>query len=278
LFQTFVDERSKDCAEKCKAWLEKQQLKRSELISISVSESKGENGDTVIAVVYRKDPNHTDTSMSSDLLSYQLTSGRKPWEELFTEGNKFCATREIVSICHQARNVADRHEQFIWYVDTQAKPKDTVTQKVFSGEKSGLKGWESLLHEATQWMNNFVRPHDLVSISMFEESHSKEEETGKCYFVVTHTSGATPRPLDEKDKPKDGIYMSHLESNSSLDDSINRSLDKVWERGSDSGVVVTHAIASYSDNQIVAAIYWDNLAAAKIEDSKRPTECSCSIF
>jgi|688.fasta_scaffold489530_2 hypothetical protein len=53
-------------------------------------------------------------------------------------------------------------------------------------------------------MNEFVAPHDLVGISIFEESHPNEG--GQRFLVISHTAGVTPKGIPVEHRPKGGLF------------------------------------------------------------------------
>ena len=204
------------------------------------------------------------------MISYETITGKKTWTEIISEGNQFSSNHDVISICHTRRQVGNRPLLFVWFNETQTKPQEVATQKLF---ESGKGDWDKLMLDGVAWLDEFIAPHDLVSISLFEDNHSDE---GKCILVVTHTAGTSPKPLSTKQK--DGLYMYALQTDTNLEHAMDRSFETVKLRGHDSGLVVTHAVDTQTDKQVVATIFWDKIREQTMADQKRPTECSCNIF
>ena len=53
--------------------------------------------------------------------------------------------------------------------------------------------WDGLANNVKEFLNDFIAPHQLVSITLFEESHPNS--TGMIGALVTHTAGAVPLRL-----------------------------------------------------------------------------------
>jgi hypothetical protein len=53
-------------------------------------------------------------------------------------------------------------------------------------------------------MNEFVAPHDVVGLSIFEESHPNVG--GQRFIVISHTAGATPTAIPAEHRPKGGLF------------------------------------------------------------------------
>ena len=53
--------------------------------------------------------------------------------------------------------------------------------------------WEALSEQVRQWLNEYVPPHHLVSISFYEEQHPNVNM--QINAIITHRGGANPVPL-----------------------------------------------------------------------------------
>jgi len=131
-----------------------------------------------------------------------------------------------------------------------------------------------LFNQATNWLNDCVPPHKLVSISIFEDSHS-ETGPGKYILTIAHTCGLTPKPLGDGSQK---IYHYGCWNKNSLDDALGRAVNEAMNRGSDTGLMLTNAIHSKDNLFVVGVIFWDQIHQAKLADQERPTECVCNIF
>jgi hypothetical protein len=58
-----------------------------------------------------------------------------------------------------------------------------------------------------EWLNTFIAPHQLVSVSFHEEMHPNN--SGQIGAIITHTAGVQPKRLSETiggALPAGGLY------------------------------------------------------------------------
>ena len=79
-----------------------------------------------------------------------------------------------------------------------------------------------LLEQAKEWLNEYIAPHQLVSITVHEDSHPNVTKTVRC--IIAHRAGASPMKLKEspaaKDLPLKGLYTLYTTKGGA---------DKTWE-------------------------------------------------
>jgi len=93
--------------------------------------------------------------------------------------------------------------QSLWYTNEQVlqAPSSKLLNR-------GDGDWEGLANNVKEWLNDFVAPHQLVNICLFEESHPNS--TGMIGALITHTAGGNPMRLNltpaARCLPTSGIY------------------------------------------------------------------------
>lgn len=78
----------------------------------------------------------------------------------------------------------------MWYTNEQGHP-DTASRLITRGDGD----WEALSHNVLSFLNEFVAPHLLVSVTFHEEMHPNSSKN--VFAVVTHNAGKTPVKLAE---------------------------------------------------------------------------------
>ena len=54
-----------------------------------------------------------------------------------------------------------------------------------------------LAAQVVTWLNTFVAPHMLISVSFHEEAHPDMSEGGTIHAKIAHNAGSRPSPLTE---------------------------------------------------------------------------------
>lgn len=107
---------------------------------------------------------------------------------------------EVLSLTHTPRNIGQINIQIMWYIPGQQRT--TYAFKHFQ-DKGDL---QQVLYDSVNFLNGHVAPHNLVSISVFEDDHPCPN---KHYHAVIYYKGDGVTPLN---KPKDiqgDIYTLH---------------------------------------------------------------------
>lgn len=55
--------------------------------------------------------------------------------------------------------------------------------------------YKDLVLKGKLWMDKHIMPHQLISVSLFEDEH--DAATRETYLVIAHTAGDEPKPLSE---------------------------------------------------------------------------------
>jgi len=143
-------------------YIRDKQLKRTQFVSLSTSESQIEDGEHVIALVYKRETG-SNGGLPLDTIEHNPFTDTMDWSELTQELEKMSG-HDVLSVTHTARNIGDRAEQIMWHFKEGAG--HTVNTEVFTSED---RNWEGLVEQALHFLNSHVAPHQLVSISMTEE-------------------------------------------------------------------------------------------------------------
>lgn len=92
----------------------------------------------------------------------------------------------MVSLIQTPKNIGGMNNQFMFYCKG-SNPMGTVCFHVIRREDGN---WPELANEVGDWLNKYVPPHMLVSVSLFEDAH---ENTGKgINACITHCAGQNP--------------------------------------------------------------------------------------
>ena len=92
-------------------------MKRSQLVSISMSESNAEEGENVIAVVYRARPSGEASDVPFDNLEHKSFDIGDDWESNFASFRREYCNKDVVSVTHTPKYVGNGHNQTAFYVD-----------------------------------------------------------------------------------------------------------------------------------------------------------------
>lgn len=133
----------------CCEWIKQNELNRSQIVSISMAESRVEDGDNVIVVVYRTHLTEKASDVPLDALEDKSMMSTKPWHELFKEFESFSEKKEVIALAHSARNSGNAHAQTAFYLGSH-KSDDSYNLQVFENEHAE---WKDVLAEAVRWMN-----------------------------------------------------------------------------------------------------------------------------
>lgn len=175
-------------------------------MSISANETKTDQGDNMITVVYRKKSLSNDAVPFDSLQAHQFDKNLQ-WESLGQAAQEFCNGHHLVALTHTPKSVMNQKSQVAWYSNEGAR-----SDYSFHYIKCHNGDWDALVKKAHSWLNRFVAPHQLVHVSMHEGSHPNKSEDQPVYCVITHTAGENPTEL--KNIPNAHIPAAGLYSKS----------------------------------------------------------------
>lgn len=260
-------------------WIKAVELKRSQLVSVSVSESAPQDGENVILVVFREHSKEIPSDVPLDTLDAKIFDPQSSWEDLYQEFENWGKGKDVLSLSHTAKNIGEGHIQTAWF--TASTGHGPYNLQIFDNENVE---WSDILGHAAGWMDSHIAPHQLVSISVFEENHPNEN--GKQILVVTHTAGKNPQEIEAKHRPAEGLYAYRTfktkageTSESHLNSAVIEAIEWISSKGPDAGAQISHAIDSRDHSLVVTAISWYAIHESNLkETAARPSECVCNIF
>jgi hypothetical protein len=100
-------------------------------------------------------------------LTFKIGKGLQTWDEIYDKDLKAQANLKsnVVALTHTARNIGQINVEILWYIPSQSSHE--YTAKRFESHST----IEEVTNQAAQYLNEFVAPHMLNSISIFEEDH-----------------------------------------------------------------------------------------------------------
>lgn len=181
------------------------ELRRSQIISITSNETDIEEGDNVLTLFYRKQPIDA-TAMPLENIKYEAGDNRKSWDELLLDARAFApegSSVDVISLSRTPKNIGEARGQTLWYTNEEGAPS-TFMSVVNRGD-----GRHDLLAEdVNNWLNTYIAPHQLISVTFHEEMHPNQSLFINA--VITHTAGETPTKLSETGAatklPASGVY------------------------------------------------------------------------
>lgn len=92
----------------------------------------------------------------------------------------------MISLVHTPKNIGPARAQTMWYTKG-SNEAGTPGFKILQRDDGN---WAGLVEEVRDWLNKYVPPHMLISVSLFEDAH---ENTGKgINACITHSAGSDP--------------------------------------------------------------------------------------
>ena len=163
---------------------------------------------------------------------------------------------DILSISRTPKNVGNARCQTAWYT-SEPGSIDTFSTNISRGDGD----WDALSDQVLDWLNSYVAPHQLISVSLYEESHPNN--TGQVNCIVTHRAGATPVRLAASPAgaalPAGGVYTKAVVRADEVDQAARLAVGQINARGGQEG----HTVSMTNDSQrqdIFACIFsWSAL-------------------
>ena len=158
-----------------------------------MNETEIEEGDNVLTVFYRKDSITPNDVPLVDLAFHHFSQQRK-WPDLEKDAQSQMRGVSPISLIQTAKNIGGAHNQFLFYTKG-SDPNGAATTKTLRREDGD---WASVISETKNYLNKFIPPHNLISVSFYEDEH---ENTGKgINACITHTAGDSPAEITQNDK------------------------------------------------------------------------------
>jgi hypothetical protein len=86
------------------SWIQRQDLRKEQIVSITANQTATEESDAVLVLVYKR---HQEPSMTSlNGLAYHLLKNTVDWDDQYKELSYIARSRcEVISLTHTARNI-----------------------------------------------------------------------------------------------------------------------------------------------------------------------------
>ena len=146
--------------------------------------SEEQDPDQALILFYRNnsiDP--SDTPL--DDLQVHTFNNLQSWEQLQRDAEAFRKEGRLpntLALVRTPKEVGKARMQSLWY-SNEATDRSTFNQHITRSDGN----WEELAVEVKDFLNDFIPPHKLVSITLYEESHPST--SGVVSALVTHTAG-----------------------------------------------------------------------------------------
>ena len=230
----------------------------------------------MLTVFYRENSIEPNEIPLADLQFHHFPQAHS-WENLINKDamnqKKGC---NVISLIQTPKNVGGTNNQFMWFTKG-SNPEGTPCFKVLKRDDGN---WQQLINEVGDWLNKYIPPHQLISVSIFEDAH---ENVGKgINACITHCAGNEPTDLSSNPNPVGGeIYsIETITSTGEWEDLFNSAKDKINVKGGQEGHMVASTNDSSNDGSVIIVISWSSLMEGNIRESTRPASCmdNCSIF
>ena len=194
-FVTFTNGMAKRNCEAFVKWIAEREVKRSQILSFTMNETEIEEGDNMLTVFYRNNPIESNEVPFEDLKFIHFNQ-QHSWEKLLQEAQSKKSGVDLVHLIQTPKNIGQSHNQFMWHAKG-SNAAGTPTFKVLRREDGN---WTELVGEVRDWMNRFVPPHMLISVSLFEDEHENVDKgINAC---ITHSAGSDPQDLSDNQATK----------------------------------------------------------------------------
>ena len=186
------------------------------------------------------------------------------------------AGKDVVALIQTPKNIGGAHNQFLWY-GSGTNQAGLPTVKTLRREDGN---WATLVEEMKQWLTQYVPPHMLCSVSLFEDEHPNE---GKgINAAITHCAGATPVDLSENEaaKGKDLYDMEVISGSGEWKDMFKEAQTLINKKGGQEGHMIASTNDSDNDGAVIIVLSWSSLLEGNLRESVRPASCmdNCTIF
>merc|ERR1712113_71191 len=274
-FVTFTNGMAKRNCDAFATWITEHEIKRSQIISITMNETEIEEGDQMLTVFYRKKPIAEQELVFEDL-KYEHFNQNHSWTRLQKEADSKLRGVDVISLQQSPKNIGSSQNQFMWYVKG-SNTAGTAGQKLLRREDGN---WNELITEVKDWMNNYVAPHQLISVSLYEDAHENVDKGINACIV--HTAGASPKQLTENEGVKDGnIYdVQVIMGAEEWENMFESAAKQINKKGGQEGHLVTSTNNSGNDGGVVVVFSWTSLMERGLREAIRPATCmeQCTIF
>lgn len=258
-------------------FIRSKELRRNQIISLTSNETDIEEGNHVLTLFYRETPIANDSPL--DNIQFDAFDSMRTWEEQLEAVNKFKVQDRnvnVIGVSRTPKNIGNARLQTIWYTNEQGNP-DTHSKVI----KRGDGNWEALSDNVLSWLNEFVAPHQLVSVSFHEGMHPNN--TNEVSAIVTHNAGKNPVKLADSAASQSvttaGLYFMDVVRGRDTAQAVEQAKELINLKGGQEGWVVTTTNDSRNQDIFCVLFSWSALVEAAVEEDMRPASCGgCNIF
>ncbi len=203
-------------------------------------------------------------------ITYHFWKSIEPWSKEEGEACQFASKHgKVLQVSNTPKHIGQVNVQLLYYVPGQSEP---LNYKHFKG----FHGWNKLVSEAVEWMNNHLYPNQPVSLSLFEEDHPNEDNEINISVFFTGVEHATVTLKPEIPTP---VFRAELIENCNtweeLFESVSKEITK--QGGTQSRFLVDCCNNTEGDSNVGVVVHWTKIAEeAVVEDTSRG-DC-CTIF
>jgi hypothetical protein len=172
--RTFSEATVEDNLKAMQAFIVSAKLKVNQIANISFNQtSVNSDADNEITLFYLESP--TFGPVASDF-DFKIYNPKKPWKVQVSEAEKDLNfnERRVISLLHTPKSFGGQRFQVLCFVPQSNESSDWF--KVHHIAQEG-KQWSEFVPEVVGWLNNEMLPHNLISVSLFEEAHPNQRDS-----------------------------------------------------------------------------------------------------
>eukprot|EP00352_Strombidinopsis_acuminata_P008927 CAMPEP_0176372360 /NCGR_PEP_ID=MMETSP0126-20121128/25334_1 /TAXON_ID=141414 ORGANISM="Strombidinopsis acuminatum, Strain SPMC142" /NCGR_SAMPLE_ID=MMETSP0126 /ASSEMBLY_ACC=CAM_ASM_000229 /LENGTH=218 /DNA_ID=CAMNT_0017732167 /DNA_START=216 /DNA_END=872 /DNA_ORIENTATION=- len=211
------------------------------------------------------------------LLQFDNGKPDADWESSLEAAENLSVDNRLISFGHTP--IKGMSLQTVWYEKlSNSNEKKTHDVKGFFNESGDYR---SLCTKAVKWLEEHILPHQLTSISLFEQEH--DPATKDFFFTVMHTAGEEPKPLAEihpdcVEGNKYTVSFAATGEDGEWRDVFGDAAQTINQKGATEGHLASISNFSFGEERKVAVIIsWARNQESILADQSRPDQC-CSIF
>lgn len=139
--------------------------------------------------------------------------------------------------------------------------------------------WQALSQDTLRWLNEYLPPHQFVSLTMHEEAHPNQ--TGKVSCLITHKAGPEPVKIADTKAGKNSfvgsMFSMEIVRHEETQGAVQQALQVINRKGGQEGHCVSTTNDSQAQDIFCVVVSWNALHESQLVDDMRPTDC-CTIF
>lgn len=274
-YVTFTNGSAKKNADEFCKWIIENDMKRSQILSMTINETEIEEGDQMLTVFYRCQPVKQNELVFEDL-KFEHFPQMHNWAKLRSEAASKMRGVDAVHLVQSAKNIGSCQNQFLWYAKGSSSEGSPVMHQIRREDGN----WSELVGSVKDWLNRYCPPHNLISVSLYEDAH---ENVGKgINACIAHTAGSKPRDLTEiEDLAQHGaLYELQVITGEDSEDMFKAAQSHINTKGGQEGHLVASANDSSNDGFVIIVLSWTANMEGNIREAVRPVGCmdNCTIF